>query len=58
MVHFLTIEREMGKLTDAECENPTPENELVMNEYCALIERYDHMGISVEGYARYYGLID
>jgi hypothetical protein len=58
MKHFLIIEKQMSNLTDADCENPTPKNEKIMNEYLALIERYDHMGISTEGYARYYNLID
>jgi len=56
LVKFVELEKKVSKFSDADCENPTPEVEALLMEYLRLVDKYDAMGICLEGYCLYYDL--
>ena len=56
MMKFKRLENHVKQLTELECENPTADNEKILNEYVRLVDKYDRIGISTDGYIQYYQL--
>lgn len=55
-LEYKELEAKIKLLTEDELENPTKENENLLNLYCVLVDKYDYMNVSIHDFINYYNL--